>query len=111
MDWRYINVRRTTIFLEQSCRNAVKSYVFDDNVTATWVTVKSMIRNFLTSVWKSGGLSGASPDDAFQVSCGLGETMTAQDIVDGILRIAVQVAVVRPGEFIEFTFQQQMQKS
>lgn len=111
LDWRYVNVRRTMIFLEQSVKSATKAYVFENNVANTWVTIKSMIRNFLTSVWKRGGLAGASPDDAFQVLCGLGETMTGQDILDGILRVTVLVALVRPAEFIEITFQQQMQKS
>lgn len=111
LDWRYVNVRRTAIMLEQSVNLAVQAYVFDNNVSATWVTIKSMIRNFLTSVWKRGGLAGASPDDAFQVFCGLGETMTAQDILDGILRVTMLVAMVHPAEFIEITFQQQMQKS
>ena len=111
LDWRYVNVRRTMIFLEQSVKSATKAYVIENNVANTWVTIKSMIRNFLTSVWKRGGLAGASPDDAFQVLCGLGETMTAQDILDGILRVTVLVALVRPAEFIEITFQQQMQKS
>jgi len=111
LDWRYVNVRRTMIFLEQSVKSATKAYVFENNVSTTWVTIKSMIRNFLTSVWKRGGLAGASPDDAFQVLCGLGETMTGDDILEGILRVTVLVALVRPAEFIEITFQQQMQKS
>jgi len=111
LDWRYISVRRTAIMLEQSVKLAVKAYEFETNDSATWVTIKSMIRNFLTGVWQRGGLAGAAPDDAFQVSCGLGETMTAQDILDGILRVTMSVAISRPAEFIEITFQQQMQKS
>jgi phage tail sheath protein FI len=110
-DWRYIQVRRTMIMLEQSIQLASKAYVFDDNVSTTWVTIKSMIGNFLTGVWQQGGLVGARAEDAFSVSCGVGETMTAQDILDGVLRVTVQVAVVHPAEFIEITFQQQMQKS
>lgn len=70
-----------------------------------------MIENFLHSVWKRGGLAGASPEDAFEVHVGLGDTMTANDILEGIMRITVLVAVTRPAEFIEITFQQQMQKS
>jgi phage tail sheath protein FI len=111
LDWRYINVRRTMIMLEQSIKLATKAYVFENNVSTTWVTIKSMIQNFLTSIWKRGGLAGASPEDAFAVFCGLGETMTADDILEGILRVTVLVAVTRPAEFIEITFQQQMQKS
>jgi phage tail sheath protein FI len=111
LDWRYINVRRTMIMLEESCRLAAKAMVFEPNVSSTWVTIKSMIENFLTSVWKRGGLAGAVPADAFSVHVGLGETMTPEDILEGILRVTVLVAVSRPAEFIEITFQQQMQKS
>lgn len=111
LDWRYINVRRTMIMLEESIKLASKAYVFEPNVANTWVTIKSMIRNFLTGIWKRGGLAGAVPDDAFAVFCGLGETMTPDDILEGILRVTVLVAISRPAEFIEITFQQQMQKS
>jgi hypothetical protein len=110
-DWRYINVRRTMIMLEESCRLAAKAMVFEPNVANTWVTIKSMIQNFLTDIWKRGGLAGAVPEDAFSVHCGLGETMTGEDILAGILRVTVLVAISRPAEFIEITFQQQMQKS
>jgi len=111
LDWRYINVRRTMIMLEESCRLAAKAMVFEPNVANTWVTIKSMITNFLTGIWKRGGLAGAVPDDAFSVHVGLGETMTPEDILEGILRVTVLVAISRPAEFIEITFQQQMQKS
>ena len=73
--------------------------------------MKCMIDSFLRSVWKRGGLAGATPEDAFEVHIGLGDTMTAEDILDGIMRITVLVAVTHPAEFIEITFQQQAQKS
>lgn len=111
LDWRYINVRRTMIMLEESVRNAARAYVFDPNEANTWVNVKSMISSFLNGIWKRGGLAGAVPDDAYSVFVGLGETMTPDDILEGIMRISVLVAIVRPAEFIEITFQQQMQKS
>jgi len=111
LDWRYVNVRRTMIMLEESVKLASKAYVFEKNDANTWVTMKSMISNFLTGIWKRGGLAGASPEDAFGVHVGLGETMTPEDILEGILRVTVLVAISRPAEFIEITFQQQMQKS
>jgi phage tail sheath protein FI len=111
LDWRYINVRRTMIMIEESLRLATKAYVFEPNVSGTWVTIKSMASNFLTGIWKRGGLAGASPEDAFSVSVGLGETMTPEDILEGMLRVTILVALSRPAEFIEITFQQQMQKS
>ena len=51
------------------------------------------------------------PEDAFAVQVGLGETMTQDDVLNGIMRITVLVAITRPAEFIEITFQQQVQKS
>ncbi len=110
-DWRFVNVRRTMIYLEESVKNAARAYVFEPNDANTWVNMKSMIGNFLNSVWKRGGLAGATPEDAYSVQVGLGETMTAEDILDGTLRITVLAAISRPAEFIEITFQQQMQKS
>lgn len=110
-EWCYVNVRRTLIMIEESLRQASKAYVFEPNTLNTWVTMKSMFNNFLTNVWKRGGLAGASPEESFEVYVGLNETMTADDILDGVLRITVKVAVARPAEFIEITFQQQQQKS
>ncbi len=110
-DWRYINVRRTMIMLEQSVKAACKAYVFEPNDANTWVGVKSMINNFLTAKWKDGALAGAKPEDAFDVQIGLGATMTANDILDGYMNVSVKVAISRPAEFIVITFQQQMQKS
>lgn len=110
-DWRYINVRRTMSFLEISVKNAARAYVFEPNDANTWINMKCMIENFLRSVWKRGGLAGATPEEAFEVHVGLGDTMTGDDILEGILRITVLVAISRPAEFIEITFQQQMQKS
>ncbi len=111
LDWRYINVRRTMIMLEQSIRWAAKAYVFGPNTANTWITIKKMSENFLNGQWKVGALAGATADDAYQVNVGLGETMTAEDILDGIMRISVKVAPVHPAEFIVFTIEQQMQKS
>ena len=110
-DWRYINVRRTMIMIEQSLKLACKAYVFEPNTTNTWVTIKSMINNFLTTLWQQGALQGAKPDEAFAVQVGLGSTMTADDILNGILRVTVMVALVRPAEFIIITFEQLMQQS
>ena len=55
----------------------------------TWLNMKSMIGSFLSSVWKQGGLAGAVPEDTFAVQVGLGETMTQDDVLNGIMRITV----------------------
>ncbi len=111
LDWRYINVRRTMIMIEQSLKLATRAYVFEPNDGNTWITVKSMMVNFLTNLWKQGALAGSAPEQAFDVQIGLGSTMTPTDILEGKMLITVKVAVVRPAEFIVITFQQQMQQS
>jgi hypothetical protein len=97
--------------IEQSAKLALRNYVFAPNVSNTWSTVKSMLTNFLTNVWKEGALQGSSPDDAFQVQIGLGVTMDAQDILDGYLRATILIAVTHPAEFIVLSVEQQLAKS
>ena len=110
-DWRYINVRRTITFIEQSIKAAAKAYVYEPNNSGTWVLVRSMISSFLNDIWRQGGLVGLTPGDAYEVLAGIGTTMTPNDVLDGIMRITVKVAVARPAEFIVITFQQKMQES
>jgi phage tail sheath protein FI len=108
MDYRYIQVRRTLIFVEQSIKLALQSFVFAANDATTWTTVVATISNFLTGVWQQGGLMGAKPTDAFTVQCGLGQTMTSQNILDGYMVVAVTLQMIHPAEFIELTFTQTM---
>ncbi len=110
-DWRYISVRRTLIMIEQSIKNSVEAYVFEPNVARTWLKLKTSIGNFLTDVWKNGSLAGSTPSQAYEVNVGLGSTMTPNDILEGIMRVSVRVAITRPAEFIEITFEQKMQES
>lgn len=108
-DWRYVQVRRTVIYIEQSIKNALASYVFAANDGATWMNVTSVISAFLQDLWSRGGLMGATGSEAFTVQCGLGSTMTPQDILDGYMIVQVTVQLIRPAEYIELTFKQQMQ--
>ena len=110
-DYRYISVRRTMTFLEQSIKMAAEAFVFAPNNSTTWSTLRATVSSFLTNQWQSGLLAGQSADDAFVVEIGLGSTMTPNDILDGILKMTVKVAITRPAEFIVITFEQQQQKS
>ncbi len=105
-DWRYINVRRTMTFLEQSIKAAAEAYVFASNNAATWTSLRSTVSNFLNNQWLGGLLEGGSPSEAFSVEIGLGSTMTANDVLDGVLKMTVKVALVRPAEFLVLTFEQ-----
>lgn len=99
-EWRYIPVRRTLIYVEQSIALALEPFVFEPNVAVTWAKVTAMIEPFLHDLWRQGGLTGATPQNAFYVKCGLGVTMTAQDVLDGKLVVEIGLAPVRPAEFI-----------
>ena len=70
-----------------------------------------MIENFLTQLWRDGALAGAKPEHAFFVKVGLGETMSAQDILEGRMNVEIGLAAVRPAEFIILKFSHKMQES
>jgi len=110
-EWRYINVRRFFNMVEESVQKSTVWAVFEPNTKNTWVMVKSMIDNYLTTKWKEGSLAGAKPDDAFYVKVGLGITMTADDILNGIMNVEIGMAVARPAEFIVLKFSHKMQVS
>jgi phage tail sheath protein FI len=108
-DYRYIQVRRTLIYIEQSIKTALNSFVFAPNDGSTWVTVTSMVSNFLQGLWSAGGLMGATAKEAYTVQCGLGSTMTGLDILNGYMIVQVTLQMIHPAEFIELTFKQEMQ--
>jgi hypothetical protein len=107
-EWRYVPVRRTMTFIEQSIKHAVQAYVFEPNTANTWVKVSALIEDFLMTLWRQGALQGAKPEHAFSVNIGLGSTMTADDILNGIMRIQIAAAMVRPAEFIVISINQTM---
>ena len=108
-DYRYIQVRRTLIYIEQSIKQSLQAFVFSSNDAQTWTTVTSMISNFLTTLWQAGGLMGSKPNEAFSVACGVPTTMTGLDVLNGYMIINVSLQLIRPAEFIELTFTQRMQ--
>ncbi len=109
--WRYIPVRRLFIMVEESAKKATFPFVFEPNDANTWVKVRAMLENYLTLLWRQGALAGAKPEHAFFVKCGLGQTMTAQDILDGKLIVEIGMAAVRPAEFIILRFMHKLQES
>lgn len=110
-EWRYVPVRRFFNMAEESIKKATEQFVFEPNDANTWVKVRAMIENFLILQWRAGALAGATPDDAFYVKIGLGQTMTAEDILNGYMIVEIGMAVVRPAEFIVLNFSHKMQES
>lgn len=109
LEWRYVNVRRTFCFIEDSVARAMQDFVFAPNIRDTWIKVKAMISNFLNGIWQAGGLFGNTPDEAYQVSVGLPETMTDVDILEGRMIVEIKLRVSRPAEFIILRYEHKFQ--
>lgn len=101
---KYVNVRRTMIYLEQSIQRGVQWAVFEPNTDATWKAVRQSIENFLLGYWRSGALAGIKPEQAFFVQCDA-TTTTSADIAEGRMICAIGVALMRPAEFIILSIQ------
>ncbi len=103
-EWRYISVRRLFNMVEESVQKATAFAVFEPNTPFTWLKIKTMIESYLENLWRQGAFFGETPDQAFFVNVGLGQTMTEDDINNGYLRVEIGLAAVRPAEFIVLTF-------
>jgi phage tail sheath protein FI len=106
VQWRYVNVRRFFIFLEKSIEKGTRWVVFEPNDEPTWALVRRSISNFLTVIWRTGALRGATPEEAFFVRCDR-TTMNQDDIDNGRLICHVGIAPVRPAEFEILRFSQE----
>jgi len=96
---RYINIRRTLIYLKRSLVSLSRFAIFEPNDESTWETIEAVLEQFLTNFWQSGGLRGSTADQAFYVTCD-STNNTAADIAAGVLNIDVGVALETPAEFI-----------
>jgi phage tail sheath protein FI len=104
-DVKYINVRRTLIYLEASIDRGTQWVVFEPNTHETWARLTDSVSAFLLTQWRSGALFGGKPEDAFFVRCDE-TTMTSDDILNGRLICEIGVAIVRPAEFVIFRIEQ-----
>lgn len=100
-EWKYINVRRLFLFIEESINEGTQWVVFEPNSQPTWSSVILSVTGFLDTVWKSGALMGSNQDEAFFVKCGR-ETMSEDDINNGRLICYIGIAPVKPAEFVIF---------
>jgi hypothetical protein len=103
--WRYVNVRRLFNYVKEAVEEGTQWVVFEPNDENTWARVRQVVTDFLTLVWRSGALFGATEEQAFFVRCGP-DTMTPADIDAGRLICEVGIAPVKPAEFVIFRFQQ-----
>ena len=103
--WKYLNVRRLFIYVEESIRSNTNWVVFEPNGEQLWGRVRRTIETFLATCWRDGALAGTSPDQAFYVECGP-TTMTQDDIDNGRLICEIGIAPVKPAEFVIFRITQ-----
>lgn len=108
--WKYINVRRLFIFIEESIKANTNWAVFEPNDEVLWVRVKRTIDVFLTGMWRNGSLAGSAPSEAFFVNIGR-STMSQDDIDNGRLVCVIGVAPVKPAEFVIFRISQKTSDS
>ena len=103
--WKYVNVRRLFIFLEETIKANTNWAVFEPNDEALWTRVHRTISVFLNGMWRNGSLAGTSADEAFFVNIGR-STMSQDDIDNGRLVCVIGVAPVKPAEFVIFRITQ-----
>ncbi|MBM0235480.1 phage tail sheath family protein [Micromonospora sp. STR1_7] len=104
-EWRYLNVRRLSIAIEQAIANGTRWMVFEPNDFTLWRSIRRDIGAFLTRVWRDGALLGRSPEEAFFVKCD--EETNPPDVRDAGMVIAhIGIAVVKPAEFVVFKLSQ-----
>ncbi|CAB5089548.1 Phage tail sheath protein FI [Olavius algarvensis associated proteobacterium Delta 3] len=100
-EWTYLNVRRLFIFLEHSIDRGTQWAVFEPNNIELWLRIRLTISSFLTEVWRTGALMGATSEEAFFVRCDR-STMSQSDLDNGRLVCLIGVAPTKPAEYVIF---------
>lgn len=105
-DWRYVPVRRLALFIEESLYRGTQWVVFEPNDEPSWASLRLSVGNFLHHLWRQGAFVGDKPEEAYFVKCGVGVTMTQDDIDNGRLVWLVGFAPLKPAEFVVIQFTQ-----
>ena len=104
-EWRYINVRRTMLYLRESIDEGVQWAVFEPNDMSLWAKITLNVSAFLTIQWRAGMLFGSTAQEAFYVKCDA-ETNPPELREIGQVVTEIGVAIVRPAEFVIFRISQ-----
>ncbi len=107
-EWRYVPVRRTAIFIEQSIYNGIQWAVFEPNDHRLWASLRLNIDSFMNGLFRSGAFQGEKSSEAYFVRCGLGDTMTQGDIDRGQVIVIIGFAPLKPAEFVIVRIQQKV---
>jgi uncharacterized protein len=104
-EWKYVPVRRTALFLEETLYRSLKWVVFEPNDEPLWAQIRLNVGAFMHDQFRKGAFQGKSPREAYFVKCD-GETTTQSDINLGIVNILVGFAPLKPAEFVVVKLQQ-----
>jgi phage tail sheath protein FI len=97
--WKYIPVRRTALFIEESLYRGTQWVVFEPNDEPLWSAIRLNVGAFMNSLFRQGAFQGRTPKDAYLVKCDA-ETNPQNDIDRGIVNIVVGFAPLKPAEFV-----------
>jgi phage tail sheath protein FI len=104
-EWKYIPVRRTALFIEESLYRGSQWVVFEPNDEPLWAQIRLNVGAFMHNLFRQGAFQGTTPRDAYLVKCDK-ETTTQNDINQGIVNILVGFAPLKPAEFVIIKIQQ-----
>jgi phage tail sheath protein FI len=104
-EWKYIPVRRTTLFIEESLYRGTQWVVFEPNDEPLWAQIRLNLGAFMHNLFRQGAFQGRTPREAYFVKCD-SETTTQNDINLGIVNIVVGFAPLKPAEFVIIKIQQ-----
>jgi phage tail sheath protein FI len=104
-EWKYIPVRRTALFIEESLFQGLKWVVFEPNDEALWAQIRLNVGAFMHGLFRQGAFQGTKPGDAYLVKCDR-ETTTQADINAGVVNILVGFQPLKPAEFVVIRIQQ-----
>jgi phage tail sheath protein FI len=107
-EYRYVPVRRTAIMLRKSIHDGIQWAVFEGNDERLWSSLRLNIGSFMNGLFRAGAFQGSKASDAYFVRCGLGDTMTQDDIDRGEVIVQVGFAPLKPAEFVIIRIQQKV---
>jgi len=105
-EWKYIPVRRTALFIEESIDRGTKWVVFEPNDEPLWAALRAAVETFLFDLFRRGAFQGVKPEEAFFVKCDR-STMTDADVIAGRANLLVGFAPLKPAEFVIIRFELQ----
>lgn len=104
-DWKYVPVRRTALFIEESLFRALSWVVFETNDEPLWSQIRMNVGAFMQGLFRQGAFQGQSAKEAYFVKCDK-DTTTQNDINLGVVNIVVGFAPLKPAEFVVIQIQQ-----